>query len=149
LLAAAACLVLACRPSDDGTPAAVGPTSDADRFQGTWELQAVWRDGRERPPDDGERGTTITFRGDRQINRRPGAPVVEGIYRLDPARDPQTIDVDFVEGPSKGLGAPLAVYRLDGDVLELCMSEAVARPQRFPERPEPGLVVYVLRRVRP
>jgi uncharacterized protein (TIGR03067 family) len=54
---------------------------------------------------------------------------VEGIYHLDPAKSPRTIDITYL-GPVRKTG--LGIYTLDGDTLKLCLS---LNPDHVDERP--------------
>src|SRR5439155_11057608 len=63
---------------------------------------------------------------------------LDGIFHLDPAMSPKTIDLTILgAGAKTPLGTPapralLGIYRLDGDTLELCIAIDPDHPEERP-----------------
>ena len=109
--------------------------------------------GSEVPPD---RDLKLTITADAIIAAYPeGDPRQEQVrtngmekaaYRLDPSREPKTIDLVGVIGPRKGTTTP-GIYRLDGDTLEICLDlDGQGRPSAFDTTPGDHDKLMVFRR---
>jgi uncharacterized protein (TIGR03067 family) len=85
-------------------------------------------------------------------NEKDGAFVAlnggEGIYHLDPAKSPRTIDITTLGTVRK---SALGLYSLDGDTLKLCLSidpqKVSERPKEFSSRNGEKRVIVTLRRL--
>ncbi len=116
-------------------------------------------------------GPTVTFAEDKVTWKASPAPEakdvfaalakfsLEGVFHLDPAKSPRTIDLTVL-GPNARtpLGTPapralLGIYRLDGDSLEICTAidpeHAEERPSKFESAPGKFVVHIKLRRQTP
>src|SRR5262249_48702257 len=87
----------------------------------------------------GENFTTITADGK-----------TNGTYKVDPSKSPKTIDITFTGGPLDGQ-TMLGVYELEGDTYTVCIPVGVGkeRAKELASKPGSGLVLEVLKRVKP
>ena len=121
---------------------------ELDKLQGRWIATSLQVRGRSATPADLETlqftleldGTTLKF--------GPAAAQKVAQIRVDPSRTPKALDLSVKDeaGRTKVL---LAIYKLDGDTLTLCLtsdSERVARPSEFHTDAESGTTLVVLRR---
>lgn len=97
------------------------------RHQGTWAVTRFVRDGKESPAELVNSIVRIVD-GDHVVWKRDGKSFAGTKVELDPAADPKTIDVLPDGGPSFGKRV-LGIYKMDGDVLTICMAD--------PEKPRP------------
>ena len=114
-------------------------------------------------------GPTITFAGSKvtwkasptpEAKDLVGSPLtkfsLDGIFHLDPAKFPKTIDLTVLgAGAKTPLGTPapralLGSYRFDGDMLELCIAidpdHAEERPTKFETMPGKFIAHVILKR---
>jgi uncharacterized protein (TIGR03067 family) len=117
-------------------------------LQGTWKQIAYERDGVTEPLDEEGWEPRVTFRGDTfVVTLADGSIPINGTYRLDPTRDPKTIDWQDATGEDAGKTL-LAIYSLEGDRLVFCAAcPGCARPMEF--RAGPGQVLRVNQRELP
>lgn len=98
-------------------------------LEGTWAFQRLEVDGQTMPAD-ASGGSRLLIDGDRFRMESPEANY-EGIFDIDIERTPQTIDIDFVDGPEAGNRSE-GIFELDGDRLTICLGFAgVTRPASF------------------
>ena len=90
----------------------------------------------------------MTFTGDTfVVTLADGSIPIKGTYRLDPTRDPKTIDWNDTIGEDAGKTL-LAIYSLEGDRLVFCAAyPGQERPTEF--RTRPGQVLRVSQREGP
>jgi len=133
----------------DSESRADGIAEEMRRFQGTWKQIAYERDGVKQPVDE-EQGwePKVTFRGDEfVVTLADGSIPIRGTFRIDPSRDPKTVDWMDSIGEDAGKTIP-AIYALDGDRFVFCAAApGLARPTEF--RTRPGQVLRVSRRETP
>jgi uncharacterized protein (TIGR03067 family) len=119
-----------------------------DKFEGTWKMESFTVDGKPTPIETfaefrmtlkGENFTTVTAEGK-----------TNGTYKVDPSKSPKTIDITFTGGPLDGL-TMLGVYKLDGDTYTVCLPAGGGkeRAKELDSKPGSGLVLEVLKRVKP
>jgi uncharacterized protein (TIGR03067 family) len=119
-----------------------------DKFEGTWRMESVTVDGKPSPIEafaefrmtlKGEKFTTVTAEGK-----------TDGTYKVDPSKSPKTIDITFIGGQLDGQ-TMLGVYKLDGDTYTVCLHAGGGkeRPKELASKPGSGLVLEVLKRVKP
>jgi uncharacterized protein (TIGR03067 family) len=121
---------------EQGDPA----KKEAEMLQGTWNF--VQRRQR------GEELQTITFQGDRFEVKRGDRVIQAGTRRIDPGKNPKTIDLNVTEGEGKGT-VQLGIYEHKGDTLKTCFDpRGKKRPTQFETAVEPGYVLAVLQRER-
>ncbi len=93
------------------------------------------KDGREVPEADFKPfNERIVFSGDRVVRRQTAPNRTEitaddGVFSTDDSRKPATIDMKTQKGVVRG------IYKLDGDVLKLCVTQnGGPRPHSFSTR---------------
>ncbi len=128
--------------ADDGSrpSARAGGASrgDSERIQGTWIMIAQETNGDEVPPEKdvkmvvtADTLATVYPEGDpwQEQDRKNGKDRVS--YRIEPSRQPKTIDLTDLAGPRKGK-TTLGIYRVDGDTLQICIdTDDGERPTGF------------------
>jgi uncharacterized protein (TIGR03067 family) len=125
---------------------------DQEKIQGTWKAVSGTFQGQPAPEFVIRTvGPSITFTGDKvtwKANPVPEAKnlfdgrlakfSLDGIFHLDPAKSPRTIDLTVLGRSARTpLGTPaprvlLGIYKLEGDSLELCIA---IDPDRAEDRP--------------
>jgi uncharacterized protein (TIGR03067 family) len=118
-----------------------------DRFEGTWVMESFTVDGTPTPIENfanfrmtlkGEKFSTISEEGK-----------TDGTYKIDPTKTPKTIDITFKGGPLDGM-TMLGVYELEGDTYKVCLpAGGKERPKELASKPGSGLILEVLKRVKP
>src|SRR5207237_5467399 len=73
---------------------------DAKRFEGTWQAVSVTHDGKELAKEKTEK-MTLTVKGER-YTLKTASETIEGTHKLDPSKNPRTIDAVRSAGPDRG-----------------------------------------------
>ena len=126
-------------------PATADEASEATKLAGSWIAAEAQRDGRPAPEDIGHQ---LAFNGDRFVITSNGQPVYSGIFTLDPASQPATINLVHSEGEAKGTTWE-GIYRLEGNMLVICddaFDPAKERPTSFATSPGSGHVLITFKR---
>jgi len=120
-------------------------TEEMKKFQGTWKQIAYEKDGVTEPLDELGWEPRVTFTGDTfVVTLADGSIAIKGLFKLDPTREPKTIDWTDTFGEDAGKTF-LAIYSLEGDQLVFCAADVgQERPTEF--RTQPGQVVRVSQR---
>jgi uncharacterized protein (TIGR03067 family) len=120
-------------------------TEELKRLQGTWKQIAYERDGVTEPLDERGWDPRVTFTGDVfVVTLADGSIPIKGTFRLDPTREPKTIDWMDTIGEDAGKTL-LAIYSLEGDQLVFCAAyPGLERPTEF--RTRQGQVLRVSQR---
>ncbi len=128
--------------------------NDSERIQGTWLNIAQETNGEEVSPAK-DRKLVITAEmmsseytgADQRLaeeDRKNGTD--KASYKIDPSREPKTIDITPVAGSRKGKVAA-GIYRIDGDTLQICFdTDGPDRPTEFDTRPGDHNRLMVFRR---
>jgi len=118
------------------------------KLQGTWKQIAYERDGVTEPLDEQGWEPRVTFTGDAfVVALSDGSIPIKGTYKLDPTRNPKTIDWSDTIGEDAGKTL-LAIYSLEGDRLVFCAAyPGQERPTEF--RTRPGHVLRISQRETP
>ena len=118
------------------------------KLQGVWKQIAYERDGVSEPADEQGWEPTVAIVGDTfLVTLADGSTPIGGTYRLDPTRDPKTIDWLDAIGEDAGKTIP-GIYSLEGDRFTFCAAYAGGeRPTAFQTRP--GLVLRTSQRCTP
>jgi RNA polymerase sigma factor (sigma-70 family) len=123
-------------PAQQGKAA---PTTDKERFQGTWVAVSLNGNNQEAPADL-VRAIQITFTGDRLTLKSPSESYEKAAYAIDPTQAPKTIDL-VLQRAYRG------IYEFTGDRLRLCIIDNQhPRPADF--QPGEKRLVFVLKRVK-
>src|SRR5262245_59801360 len=69
------------------------------KFQGTWVVARARRDGE---VDAELAGATVTLAGNMFTSKSGKTILAQGTWKVDPAKKPKTIDIEYTDGPEKG-----------------------------------------------
>jgi uncharacterized protein (TIGR03067 family) len=107
---------------------------DLKKFSGTWVAVLTEIDGKKQSA--WEEQSFWTFAGDKLTSTLGDKPGSGGKVRLDPAKSPKTIDIDFTT-PEGTTGTLVGIYRFneDGTLWLALDNKGVGRPANFPTRP--------------
>jgi uncharacterized protein (TIGR03067 family) len=115
---------------------------DAKLIQGTWiPIQAEL--GGKEMPEEVRKSIKLILKGDTYtafVGDKPDA----GTCKLDPTKNPKTLDILGTDGPNKGKTI-LTIYELKGDTLKVCYDlSGKGRPTEFNTKggPQHYLVTY-------
>jgi uncharacterized protein (TIGR03067 family) len=119
---------------------------EEEKLAGSWRVTAVHVNGMILPakqvPD-----LQLTFKNGQFTARLGKDKPQEGTYKLDPSKNPRTIDLDRTSGPDQGK-KQVSIYELTGNTLRICACEAGSdRPTDFDTNDKPGYTVLILKRV--
>ncbi|CAN5738608.1 hypothetical protein BH23PLA1_BH23PLA1_40860 [soil metagenome] len=116
--------------------------------QGTWLVVSFSMEGEETPSDVLDEIERVVD-GERVVWYRQGRTFAATKTELDPTSDPPAIDVVPEGGPNREERI-LGIYKLEEDVLMICMAPAGAdRPRNFDAEPGSGHTRMVFRRKPP
>jgi len=117
------------------------------KLQGVWKQVAYERDGLTEPLDEQGWEPRVTIAADTfVVTLADGTIPIRGTFKLDPAREPKTIDWTDTFGEDAGKTFP-AIYSLEADRFVFCAAECgQERPTEF--RTGPGQVLRVNERER-
>src|SRR5436305_1643584 len=109
---------------------------DKTELDGTWELVAFERDGKERTPGKDVRAVMA---GNKFMVMAGDKVVAAGTTTSDPTKKPKVVDTTYTEGPDKGKTFK-GIYQRDGDTLKFCRATAPdqPRPTEFKTSAETG-----------
>jgi uncharacterized protein (TIGR03067 family) len=117
---------------------------DESALQGIWTITSLEVEG-SKMADGMFSGAQIVMEGSRFTTVGMGG-AFSGIFALDQAARPKTLDLTFTEGPHTGESS-YAIYELDGDALTLCIGFAGSpRPTKFATAPGSGHALETLSR---
>ena len=146
------CLLAADPPPDDAI------RKERRSLGGTWVVESIVRDPKERGEGEGK-GQKVVIIGEKVVVKAPGEdkPIGGLILKIDPTREPKTLDLWVDETPLKSrkdtFKEPpvLAIYELSGDTLRICWAplEKRERPTEFASKAGTGHGLVVLRREKP
>jgi len=113
---------------------------------GTWQAVSYSLDGNKAPDEDMKKIKLSIDSEGKTAALRDGQVFIASTTRIDPARDPMTIDVTFTEGEARGRTA-LGIYKIEDDVLTICRTApGKARPTEFSSRPGSGQTLMAYKR---
>ncbi len=118
-------------------------------MDGRWKEVKLIIDGKEFPAQHintikGETHTITTLGGNLMAIQRA---------KLDPSKNPKTIDLEFTKGAPPGKKYWRGIYAVNGDELKLCVKQGKdwldekERPTEFVSKPGSGVALVVFRRV--
>ena len=121
--------------SREATMANPDATEEMKRLQGTWKQIAYERDGVTEPTDEQGWEPHVTFAGDTfTVTLADGSVPIAGTCRLDPTREPKTVDWTDTIGEDAGKTL-LAIYKFEGDQFIFCAAYPAGSGRR---RSRPG-----------
>jgi uncharacterized protein (TIGR03067 family) len=109
---------------------------DQDLIQGTWKVVKLEYEGRVNT--DHFREDRYIFKGDQVTLVGGGQEYFKMTFKLDPAKQPKTIDMTITEGVANVGRIDLGIYRLDKDTLTLSRNRGDERPKDFTGAGKPG-----------
>jgi uncharacterized protein (TIGR03067 family) len=117
---------------------------EADRLHSTWKLARSEVDGEPAQPELIRDAILMIDHGKHTL--KLGDVTVVGTHKIDPNKDPKTIDFQDSDGPFKGQ-VRFGIYRLDGDELTLCLAPIEQkRPKKFESVKGSGVSLDVWKR---
>lgn len=139
----------------DSTPTAAAETDDAQQIQGFWAGATYVQDGqgegetidpKESPVRWVFKESKVTLLTDVD---EATSPHPNGTFKLDPTKDPKTIDITFPpEAGVKKSQVILGIYEIKGDTLKICYgSEDTARPNEFKSSAGSKLILIGFKRM--
>src|SRR5262249_22649487 len=106
---------------------------EQDKLQGTWAVTSGEEGGKPLPAAKVDGGQVCITKA--RVRVRNKEDNREMTYKLDPSKQPKTIDLTTAEGPDKGKTAH-GIYVLDGDTLKICFAPpGKERPADFSTKP--------------
>src|SRR5438094_355778 len=119
---------------------------DFKLLQGAWTMAALEVNGKDVPLAKLE-NTVLTIKDDVYTITIKDKTVARCKLVLDPKQDPKHLDMIFLEGGKKD-DLHKAVYRIDGDKLQICrgLNAEQARPNQFATWPDTNYFVVTWRR---
>ncbi len=134
--------------------AADDPKKDATKkemakFQGTWKFVSMEVNGRQSSKEEFGR-FRVVFQGHKWTVDDGDKIAAQVTFKVDPTKKPKTIDLTSTVDHDKGR-LIRGIYTLEGDKLTVCDrgEEKGDRPTEFATKPDSGLVLVVLKRVKP
>jgi uncharacterized protein (TIGR03067 family) len=122
-----------------------GREREIARHRGTWLVTSFVSDGTEATPEI-VGSIRRVVKGDHVIWERDGKRFAGTTMELDHTREPKTIDVVPDGGKSRGKRV-LGIYKLDGDILTICMAQVGQdRPMDFEARKGRGRTSMTFKR---
>lgn len=120
------------------------PNEEFAKVQGTWEFVSMEVEGTKKPEEEFKKYTAV-LEGDQWMVYEGTNVKAQTPFELDPRANPKTIDLF----PSDGRVLQ-GIYTLKDDQLTMCDrgTEKGDRPTEFGTKPDSGLVLVVLRRVK-
>jgi uncharacterized protein (TIGR03067 family) len=117
---------------------------DLAKFQGNWVVESVIVEGKELPAEV-VKVFKMSFK-DGDYTVLIGQEKTEGTFRLDPSKNPKTIDIVPDNGPDRGRKQP-GIYAFDDDKIKICAAQpGKERPTNFETKDKIGYTVMTLRR---
>jgi uncharacterized protein (TIGR03067 family) len=118
------------------------------KLDGTWVVESILRDPREKYPDEGK-GIQCVIQEGKVVAELSGKdkPWPGGLaIKIYTAKTPRAMDLQ----PEGGKDAILAIYELKGDTLRVCWGPlGKPRPTEFASKPGSGHSLVVLKREKP
>ena len=122
-------------------------SKDLEALQGTWRLVSGEIGGRKMTAEELKQAKLV-FKGDRYTVRRGSSPTVTGTLKLNPTKNPKSIDIIDANGPYKGKTL-LGIYTLRGNELTECFSlPGGSRPAKFATEPGTSQFIHVWKHVK-
>lgn len=128
-------------------PAQDDVSAELNKLSGTWRLVEEIDDGKHMPSEEAEKNRLTFDVAGRWKVEIDGKIVGEGTAKIDPTRNPKTIDYTFTQGENSGAGF-VAIYELDGDLFRHCGVLKGTRPSEFSSKPGSGHILTTFRRER-
>jgi uncharacterized protein (TIGR03067 family) len=128
-----------------GAPTKKEPAKEPPSIVGEWVPESAVRGGK---PDNPPAGTSITFTSDGKAIMKEGGDrkPEEGTYKADPKKTPAEIDI---APPAADKGPTiLAIYKIEGDTLTVCLTLGGERPKEFASPPGSEVMLITCKRAK-
>jgi uncharacterized protein (TIGR03067 family) len=122
------------------------PSTDLERLQGTWVPSAAAFDGTDAPAELLKERLWV-IAGDQLAELNKGRREGRATLQIDAAKPPAALDVTYTDGPAKGQTGR-AIYKIEGDLLTVCMALPGDRPVEFASKRGEGLALLVFKRAK-
>lgn len=137
-----------------GAPGAKDPLKKGVDIFGEWVDETIVSETRKIFPTAGAVAGTRQFTKEGQYSLISDGKVVRGgfsAFKIDTTVSPWTIDlIDESVAPTPDPKLWKGIYKIDGDVLTLCMGRPNGdRPTKFESSEKSGEVLWTLKRVKP
>jgi uncharacterized protein (TIGR03067 family) len=121
------------------------PAKDPPTIVGEWVGESGMRGGK---PDNPPAGTTITFTADGKVLMKEGgaAKPEEATYKADPKKSPAELDI--VPAGTEKAPTMLAIYKIEGDTLTICLTLGGERPKEFASPPGSEAMLVTCKRAK-
>jgi uncharacterized protein (TIGR03067 family) len=131
--------------ADGGKDVAI---KEGKRLEGTWTITSVVRN--DNPlPEDRLKDARFVFQAGGFVQKLGDKTLQQGTFRLDPGKNPPTIDLTMSEGEEKGKSI-LGIYQLEDDVLRICgAGPGHERPTEFAAKDGSGHTLVTCKRAKP
>lgn len=123
-----------------GNAQAPAESKESKELHGTWQAIKLEADGETGPKDVTAKVRWI-FKGNEYVGVSPEMNF-KGTYTINPTKKPKEIDLL----PAGATKAMLAIYRIEGEQLMLCIGQP--RPSDFVTKEGSGRRLYILKRVK-
>jgi uncharacterized protein (TIGR03067 family) len=131
--------------ADDGK---AGATQERKRLEGTWTITSVVRNNNALP-EDRLKDAQFVLQGETFVQKQGDKTLAKGTFRLDPDKQPPTIDMTISEGEDRDKSI-LGIYQLEDDVLRICgAGPGHDRPTEFAARDGSGHTLMTCKRAQP
>ncbi len=118
--------------------------TDETTIEGIW-LPATAELAGQKFPDEIRQTIKLVIKDDK-YTATVGKNTDQGIFKLDSAANPKTLDITSTDGPHKGKTI-LAIYELDGDTLRVCYDlGGKNRPTEFKTKADTQLFLVTYER---
>lgn len=122
------------------------PKSDS-ALDGVWKL-VTWEADGKAVPDARLKDGKLVLDGDAYTVTLADMGTVQGTQKLDPTKEPKTIDIKDATGSNKGQTC-LGIYEIEGDTLRVAFAPAgKPRPTKFTTEADSGQWLHVWKRVK-
>jgi uncharacterized protein (TIGR03067 family) len=124
-------------------------SGDVKRLQGSWRFVALEANGEKKPAEETQ-GWKVIFKGDEMWVVKPEGTDPKLKFKLDPTKEPKTIDLIVQEGKDKGEVAP-GIYAFSNGQLRLCINifgDRSFRPREFKTQERDGVGFATLEQVK-
>jgi uncharacterized protein (TIGR03067 family) len=118
---------------------------DLEPFQGKWKITEIIADGETIPMDE-FKDAVLTVTGNERLLKVGEEVKSKSTYKVDPAKDPKTIDIMVSEGPLSGKTF-LGVYEFKDGKVRIAAKEG-ERPKDLASAKGSGILLQTFERIR-
>jgi uncharacterized protein (TIGR03067 family) len=123
-------------------------SGSVNKLQGAWRIVDLEANGTKKPAEETQ-GWKIIFKGDEMWVIKPTGTDPKLKFKLDPTKNPQTIDLIVQQGKDKGKVVP-GIYAFGNGQLRLCINlfgDRSYRPREFKTQERDGVGFATLEQV--